>query len=771
LARAVGEGFRRVSRERPLVLLLDTYEIVATADSWLRMTIHAAGARVVWIIAGRDNLAASRPTDRFVGYSAEFPRHLTVWDTQELAIEYVEAYLRNRAPARPPTHDDAVAIHRATWGVPLALRQAADLWEKGVPLAAITEGIPDYAPREELVRLMCERVLLHVEHDAGGEADRRALYALAMQPRPDPEIQTAIMRLVDGIFDLHKRLAELARRYSVVRLAGGARLHEKMGEFVHEYLLRTEASASDMIKQIAGRAVEILRLRRAKLEEDLFDLAERIESEDWRQTTLDLVDWLFWQDERAAWRELTPRFVEGLGYNRDFAESLLAVAGNFELKLSKDGYKRLKQFQLAEDNRDVMLTELERLAKKGRWLDDADAEATAERYTILTLWRGRWLADTRRYPEALEILQAAEQTLPASAPRLRQQLGQAFIQLSRRIHWPPGSPFPVLTEAGIQAARRAVALAPELSRSWSILVSALRYIQPEEAVAAAQKAVELEPQSAIYWHSLGLAYGDRRRDEEAIAAFRRAIELDPTYVRPWTGLGFRYQRQGRYEEALKAYQQALEIDPHFTNCWSGLGALYGALGRFEEAVKAYQRAIELHPEQIYPWQARSWNGLGMIYRDQGHYDLAINAYRKATDINPKGAFNWVMLGAAHELAGDLEKARQSYQQAIQAQPQQSMGYSSLASVLRKLGREAEAREYIAQARELTHHESLYDQACLEAIAGNTEAALEHLSEALSQYPNLRRWARRDPDLEWLHGHPRFEALVADIPGSGSGINS
>jgi hypothetical protein len=57
------------------------------------------------------------------------------------------------------------------------------------------------------------------------------------------------------------------------------------------------------------------------------------------------------------------------------------------------------------------------------------------------------------------------------------------------------------------------------------------------------------------------------------------------------------------------------------------------------------------------------------------------------------------------------------------------------------------------------NESEYNKACIEAIAGNVDAALAHLERALAQVPGDRGWAARDPDLEPLHGHPHFEALV------------
>jgi len=54
---------------------------------------------------------------------------------------------------------------------------------------------------------------------------------------------------------------------------------------------------------------------------------------------------------------------------------------------------------------------------------------------------------------------------------------------------------------------------------------------------------------------------------------------------------------------------------------------------------------------------------------------------------------------------------------------------------------------------------LYNLACAEALLGETEQALAHLSEALDGQPSFRDMAREDPDFESLRSDERFAALV------------
>ena len=68
--------------------------------------------------------------------------------------------------------------------------------------------------------------------------------------------------------------------------------------------------------------------------------------------------------------------------------------------------------------------------------------------------------------------------------------------------------------------------------------------------------------------------------EEALAAFEQAIALDPRLAYPHTGLGNVYRNLGRYEEALAAYEQAIALDPKYAYPHNGLGNVYGNLGRY-----------------------------------------------------------------------------------------------------------------------------------------------------------------------------------------------
>jgi len=305
--------------------------------------ISNAGPNVIWVIAGRDNLATSRHTGHFVGYSAEFPRRLIVLDVQELSIDHVGEFIQSHASHHPISREQAAALHRATLGIPLALRQASDLWAHGMPIQAITDGIPDRAPKGEIMKVMSHRILTHCED----HADRIALFLLAMQRRPDALVQDAILNYSGkGLFDLDTRLGQLSARYSSVRTTGGGHLHESSAGFIREFLLTPEMRVSDAVQSIAKRAHEVTRERQRRLESDLPYMEDRCLSKDWQESVLDTLYWLFWYDEATGWREASAHLIEGLGYSPDFAQNITEIIRSLTTALGMDGLKRLETLRV-----------------------------------------------------------------------------------------------------------------------------------------------------------------------------------------------------------------------------------------------------------------------------------------------------------------------------------------------------------------------------------------------------------------------------------------
>ena len=65
----------------------------------------------------------------------------------------------------------------------------------------------------------------------------------------------------------------------------------------------------------------------------------------------------------------------------------------------------------------------------------------------------------------------------------------------------------------------------------------------------------------------------------------------------------------------------------------------------------------------------------------------------------------------------------------------------------------------ALAREPNAWQGQYNAACFEALAGETEAALDHLERAIAMNRDVREYAAEDDDLAAIRGDPRYAELL------------
>jgi tetratricopeptide (TPR) repeat protein len=84
---------------------------------------------------------------------------------------------------------------------------------------------------------------------------------------------------------------------------------------------------------------------------------------------------------------------------------------------------------------------------------------------------------------------------------------------------------------------------------------------------------------------------------------------------------------------------------------------------------------------------------------------------------------------------------------------------------RKAKRYDEAEALVKEGLELHpgNPSLLYELACLAALQGRHDEALERLGNSLEAQPKYRKYAATDPDFDSLRDDPRFSALVAGSP--------
>jgi TolB-like protein/tetratricopeptide (TPR) repeat protein len=134
-------------------------------------------------------------------------------------------------------------------------------------------------------------------------------------------------------------------------------------------------------------------------------------------------------------------------------------------------------------------------------------------------------------------------------------------------------------------ARQAVALAPEaadghLALSYYLQAGALNFAQ---AGVELDRAVALAPGSALVIGSYGRFAVLTGHPDAGVAAARRAVLLDPLNSESHSRLGQTLYFARRYAESVAAYNDVLVLDPKDTDSPGGRGLAYYELGDFQKA--------------------------------------------------------------------------------------------------------------------------------------------------------------------------------------------
>jgi adenylate cyclase len=151
----------------------------------------------------------------------------------------------------------------------------------------------------------------------------------------------------------------------------------------------------------------------------------------------------------------------------------------------------------------------------------------------------------------------------------------------------------------IELTKKAITLDESLAEAYGFLGCLLSTAkQHEKAVAAAERAVALNPNSATcYMHLGGALNYSAGMHEEAIGAFKKAIRLNPIpplHYLIWLAVACR--DAGRYEEAIPVCKKILRKEPDYLFAHTCLASCYVLMGRDEEARAEAAEVLRIDPK-------------------------------------------------------------------------------------------------------------------------------------------------------------------------------
>ena len=258
--------------------------------------------------------------------------------------------------------------------------------------------------------------------------------------------------------------------------------------------------------------------------------------------------------------------------------------------------------------------------------------------------------------------------------------------------------------------RRAVALDPECSIAWQKLAESIAVQfgtfaksanQLHEALAAAERAIELDEQNGLAWVSRARAEAAIARAEDRAASSQRllhmyehAVELLPDSAEVLREVGlFLIRLPGQAPTAATHLKASVRLDPLTADNHFALGQAYRLMGRSSDALASLRRACELQPDNPYPiwdigltyyhmgslaealfWGSRAFEFerddpsgpflLAHVAMNLGSLDLAENWVRRGMAFAPDAPISAATLMALAHAKGQLDKVAKYARQVI-----------------------------------------------------------------------------------------------------------
>jgi len=126
----------------------------------------------------------------------------------------------------------------------------------------------------------------------------------------------------------------------------------------------------------------------------------------------------------------------------------------------------------------------------------------------------------------------------------------------------------------------------------------------ETAISCFRDACRVDPANPVLLNNLGLALMEKAQSEkpaddasleEAAAAFEKALALQPEYTTAWKNLGLARLGQGETDTARNCFTRGLAAAPNDAALWVNLGTLHTTSYEYDQAIDYYRRAVRLGP--------------------------------------------------------------------------------------------------------------------------------------------------------------------------------
>jgi tetratricopeptide (TPR) repeat protein len=212
------------------------------------------------------------------------------------------------------------------------------------------------------------------------------------------------------------------------------------------------------------------------------------------------------------------------------------------------------------------------------------------------------------------------------------------------------------------------------------------------AVPLIHKAIDSNPNIALFHSNLGEMYRLLKNTALSIESGLRAVSLDPKLAIAWSNLGIAYYDIKAFEKAESCHQRALALNPFLGCSLNNMGSIYKEYENMKKAIEFYQEAIKSSPQLVEPY-----NNLGVVFLNQQEFMDALHCFRQAILLAPTFVEAHCNLGFALLHLNQIDEAQFYFEKTLQLNPNHAEAYYGISKTYLERQEFISSENYIHKA--------------------------------------------------------------------------
>lgn len=266
------------------------------------------------------------------------------------------------------------------------------------------------------------------------------------------------------------------------------------------------------------------------------------------------------------------------------------------------------------------------------------------------------------------------------------------------------------------------------------------------AIDAVTQQIAGNPEDPALYAARGKLFYENEGYDEAIQDLKKALSIDSLNIDYLHLLADTYLDYYQSQKALETMERAATLYPERIPTLLKLSEFQFILKQYKASMGTIDRILQIDPQN-----EEAYFMFGMNFKETGDTARAVNSFQQAVELEPELIDAWINLGKLQAALGN-SIAAQYFDSALEIAPDHIMALHAKAEFLTDRDELPEAIELYRRINRIDpqYDEAFYNAGLLYMELDSIEQAYRHFDLAIKTYPaHVRAYFYRGLAAEWM----------------------